>query len=117
MTKTQIRRGDILFANVPFTEYNPHMHTGKHLYIAVSNIKACTYSPVLQFVPISSNCQRRLPSQVEVKSTCLNKRSFALAEQLTLLPKSLFKEGSYCGHLEDDSMEALERAIKIQLAL
>lgn len=115
--KTTLTRAAIILADVPFTEYNPHLHHGKHFYVVVSNEKACTYSPVVQAIPMSSNVNRRLPVQIEVQADCFSRRTYALAEQLTLLPRTILEQGKYCGQLSIEAMNKLQEAIKIQLAL
>lgn len=115
--KTTLTHAAIILADVPFTEYNPHLHHGKHFYVVVSNEKACTYSPVVQAIPMSSNVNRRLPVQIEVKADCFSRRTYALAEQLTLLPRTILEQGKYCGQLSIEAMDKLQKAIKIQLAL
>lgn len=107
----------IIFADIPFNADNPHQHYGRHFYVIVANPKACASSPVVQAIPMTSNCNRRLPVQIEVEADCFSRRSYALAEQLTLLPKNILEQGKYCGHLDEDSMSKLRKAIKIQLAL
>ena len=113
----KISHGSIVLADIPFNPANPHAHFGKHYYIIVANSKACLYSPVVQAIPLSSNINRRLPVQIEISADCLSERSFALAEQLTLLPKKYLEEGRYCGSLENSQMRLLQDAIKLQLSL
>ena len=113
----KISHGSIIFANIPEVEHNPHQHHGNHYYIVVSNEKSCTHSPVVQCIPFSSNINRRLPVQIEVNAPCFPRKSFALAEQLTLLPKNLLELGRYCGTLDAVQMKRLQDAIKIQLSL
>ena len=114
---SKITYGAIIFAEIPYTEYNPHQHHGKHYYIVLANPAACAHSPVVQCVPFSSNVRRRLPVQVEVEADCFPKRSFALAEQLTFLPKDLLDKGKLCGALTEASLKKLQNAIKLQLSL
>ena len=114
---TIISHASIIFADVPYLEYHKHQHFGQHYYVIVSNEKACAHSPVLQALPMSSNVCRRLPVQVEVQASCFSRRTYALADQLTLLPRTILEQGKYCGQLGDESMKKLSRAIKIQLAL
>lgn len=113
----KISHGAIIFANIPSVEHNPHQTYGQHYYIVLSNPQACNHSPVVQAVPFSSNVHRRLPVQIEVEADCFPRRSFALAEQLTLLPKKLLEQGRYCGTLDEKQMKKLQNAIKIQLSL
>ncbi|MBQ5374824.1 MAG: type II toxin-antitoxin system PemK/MazF family toxin [Bacteroidaceae bacterium] len=115
--KTTLTRAAIILADIPYTEYNPHQHHGKHYYVIVSNEKACTYSPVVQAIPMSSNIKRHLPVQIEVQADCFSRRTFALAEQMTLLPRTILEEGKYCGQMPIKAMDELQKAIKRQLAL
>ena len=111
----KISHGSIILVDVPVSAYK-HVHAGRHFYLLCSNDRACQFSPVLQVLPFSSR-SRRLPVQPEVEAECFTKQSFALAEQMTLLPKNLLEQGKFCGTLEADSMKKLQKAIKIQLCL
>ena len=113
----KVNTGAIILTYIPHHEDNPHVHSGTHYYLVVSNSKCCLHSPVIHCIPFSSNCNRRLPTQIEIMSKALPKRSFALAEQLTLLPKTALENGKMCGYLENESMRKVHSAIKIQLAL
>ena len=114
----RVNYGAIILADVPFHSDNPHAHTGTHLYAVVSNEASCKFSPVVNVVPLTSRCaKRRLPTQLEINSNFLPKKSFCLAEQLTLMSKELLEHGKYYGTLETSSMEKLKNAIKVQLAL
>ena len=115
--KTNITHAAIIFADVPCIEFNVHQHHGLHPYLVLSNQKACLHSPVLQVIPMSSNTNRRLPVQVEVHADCFSRRTFALAEQLTLLPREILEQGKYCGQLSEESMARVRQAIKLQLSL
>lgn len=112
----KISHGAIILVDVPYNAENPHQHHGVHFYLACSNDKACSYSPVIQVLPFSGRC-RRLPVQPEVEAECFTRQSFALAEQLTLLPRNILEQGKYCGTLNPASMKKVKEAIKIQLAL
>ena len=111
----KITHGAIVLVDVPVSAYK-HVHAGRHLYLLCSNDRACQFSPVLQVLPFSSR-SRRLPVQPEVEAECFTKQSFALAEQLTLLPRHILESGKNCGTLTPASMKKVKEAIKIQLAL
>ena len=115
--KTTITHAAIILADVPYNEQNPRQCMGRHYYIVVCNNKAALHSPVLQAIPMSSNINRHLPVQVEIKAECLSKRSYALADQLTLLPREILERGKYCGTLCAEEMKKIQSIIKIQLAL
>lgn len=114
---TTITHAAIILADVPFNPISRHTHWGKHFYVVVSNPAACKFSPVLQAIPMSSNTNRRLPVQIEVHAECFSRRTYALAEQLTLLPREILEQGKPCGVLGTNEMERLKAAIKLQLAI
>ena len=114
---TVISHAAIILADIPYIDYHPHQHYGLHYYVIVSNPMACKHAPVVQAIPMSSNTSRRLPVQIEVHAECFPKRTYALAEQLTLLPRDILEQGKYCGQLEAESMTRLAKAIKLQLSL
>ena len=116
-TNTTITHAAIILADVPFNPVSRHTHWGKHFYVVVSNAAACKFSPVLQAIPMSSNVNRHLPVQIEVQAECFSRRTFALAEQLTLLPRTILEEGKYCGQMPSKAMNELQKALKLQLAL
>jgi len=112
----KITHGAIILVDVPYNPENPHQHHGVHFYLACSNDKACTHSPVIQVLPFSSR-SRKLVVQPEVKDPCFPKSCFALAEQLTLLPREFLERGTYYGTLSPAAMKTVKEAIKIQLSL
>ncbi|MBR4910547.1 MAG: type II toxin-antitoxin system PemK/MazF family toxin [Clostridia bacterium] len=113
----KVSRGSIILCEVPHSDFNPHAHAGLHYYVIVANNAACQHSPVVQAVPCSSNVNRRLPCQCEIQSNAFPRRTFALAEQLTLLPKDILERGQLKGYLSQESLAAVERCIKVQLNL
>ena len=115
--KTTITHAAIILADVPYNEHCPRQCMGKHYYIVVCNNKAALHSPILHAIPMSSNINRRLPVQIEIKADCLSKRSYALADQLTLLPREILERGKYCGTLCAEEMKKIKHIISVQLAL
>lgn len=113
----KVSRGSVIFCEVPHSDFNPHAHSGPHYYIIISNDAACQHSPVVNAIPCSSNTNRRLPTQCEVHGNAFPRRTFALAEQLTLLPKDVLERGQLKGYLSQDSLAAVEHCIKVQLSL
>lgn len=81
--------------------------------IVVSNDASNHSLNRVQVVPITSNTSRLYPSEayVTVKGT----RCKAMADQLTTVSKWRMK--SSVGRLSEVELEAVERAIKVQLAL
>ena len=90
--KTTITHAAIILADVPYNEQNPRQCMGRHYYILISNDACCRNSPVLQAIPTSSNTNRRLPVQVEIHAECFSRRTYALAEQLTLCQERFLRE-------------------------
>lgn len=115
--KTTITHAAIILADIPFNPDNKHACFGKHFYVCVANSLACKHSPCVQAIPLSSNTRRRLPVQIEIQAECLSRRSYALADQLTLLPREVLEKGKLIGTMDETSMEKIQRAIKLQLAL
>ena len=112
-----IRRGMVILCHIPSTSYDPHQHSGNHYYVVVANNSACKSSPTIQAIPFSSKEKRNLPCHAEITSRCMPKTGYALAEQLTLIPKRLLQSGKYCGMLEDDQMQLVDDVMRIQLAI
>jgi mRNA-degrading endonuclease toxin of MazEF toxin-antitoxin module len=115
--KTTITHAAIILADVPFNPNSRHTHWGKHFYVVVANPAACKFSPVVQAVPVSSKMKRNLPVQVEIFSEAFSKRSYALADQLTLLPREILEDGKLSGILCAEEMRKIQSVIKKQLAL
>lgn len=112
-----ICRGTVIFTDVPQQSNNPHLLCGRHYYVVLSNDKACQSSPVLQVVPFSHKEKRKLPCHAQIETTCLPKISCLLGEQLTLIAKETLQMGEFCGVLEDDQMQLVENAVRVQLAI
>lgn len=117
MKTTTITHAAIIWADVPRIEFCIHQHHGFHPYLILANQKACEHSPVLQAIPLSSNTNRHLPVQVEVYAECFSRRTYALADQLTLLPRDILEKGRWAGQLSKAEMLKVQKAVKIQLAL
>ena len=115
--KTTITHAAIILADVPYNPNCSHVHFGKHYYVVVCNNACCCHSQTIHCIPMSSNSNRRLPVQVEVHAECFSKRTFALAEQLTILPRGILEEGRFCGILAASEMKKIHGAIRKQLAM
>lgn len=81
--------------------------------VIVSNDISNKYLKRFQVVPLTSNVDRLYPSEAYV--TLKNKRCKAMADQLTTVSKLRFI--NKIGKLSKTDMEAVNKIIKIQLAL
>lgn len=115
----KVSHGGIVIVDIPFNPNNPHEHHSVHYYCIVSNQAACNFSPVVNAIPLTSRCKKvNMPTHAELKTALLPKRSYCLAEQLTLLDKNMIKEnGRYVGELEPEALEQVKNCLKVQLDL
>ncbi len=81
--------------------------------VIVSNNTANKLLARVQVVPLSGNIENIYPSEALVKVG--DKQSKAMTDQIATADKRRLKQPG--GHLSDQDMKALERALKIQLGL
>jgi mRNA interferase MazF len=81
--------------------------------VVVSNDIANRMLNRVQVVPVTSNVSRLYPSEAYV--TVAGKRSKAMADQLATVSKARLRER--IGRISADEIEAVGRAIKVQLQL
>ena len=114
-TTRKIRRGEIFWAHLgKIDKSNPDsVQRNDRPVIVVSNDDCNWASPVLTVIPLTTRqTKSKLPTHVPIK--CVEE-SIALAEQITVLPKSeLWK---YIGQVSKTELESLNKAIKVQLQL
>ncbi len=81
--------------------------------VIISNDSSNKYLNRVQVVPLTSKTSRLYPSEAMVSFE--NKESKAMADQLTTVSKErLFQ---YAGTLSQKEMQAIEKAVNIQLGL
>lgn len=81
--------------------------------VVVSNDIANRMLNRVQIVPVTSNVSRLYPSEAHV--TVASERSKAMADQLATVSKARLRER--IGRISADEIEAVGRAIKVQLQL
>ena len=109
-----LRHGDVVLVRLDPAEGREIRKTRPA--IVVSNNVACRLDAVVQIVPVTSIPKRALrpyESRIKHESCGLEKPSRAVANQLrTVARQRIIKR---LGHLDADEVEALHRAIMIQL--
>lgn len=86
--------------------------------VVVSNDAACRFDAVVQVVPVTRLPDRELrpyESRVESPESGLARPSRAVANQIRTISKR--RIGGVLGRLSEGEAEALDRALRIQLAL
>jgi mRNA interferase MazF len=107
----EVRRGDIYWARLPELE-NSKIQSGVRPIIITSNKFAAEHSPVVQYIPVTTQLKRTdLPIHVVLEVDCL-KPSMALVEQEGLIDKYRLMER--IGTLTKRDMMRIDMAILTQ---
>jgi mRNA interferase MazF len=102
------KRGDIFYARIPKLE-DSHIQTGVRPVIITSNERALKYSPVIQYIPITTKLNKtKLPVHVNLDTDFL-KPSIALVEQEGCIDKTRLMEK--VGRLSEKDMRKIDIAI------
>jgi mRNA interferase MazF len=108
----EVRRGDIYWARLPELE-NSKIQSGVRPIIITSNKFATEHSPVVQYIPVTTQLKRTdLPIHVVLEVDCLYKPSMALVEQEGLIDKYRLMER--IGTLTKRDMMRIDMAILTQ---
>ena len=109
-------KGEVYWANIPKVE-NSQIQSGVRPVIIMCNKMAGIYSPVVQYIPVTSKTEKMkrkmLPTHILLRQTCPHKDSVALAEQLGCIDKHRLME-KICD-LSDFDVYNIDIASGIQL--
>lgn len=112
----ELKRGDIYYANL-----NPRIgyeQGGIRPVVILQNNKGNLYSPTVIVAVITSRDKKDLPVHVSLipgQENGLAVDSKVLLEQVRTLDKE--RLGTYVGHLSDEDMQKIDKALSISLAL
>lgn len=114
MNRRNIRRGDIYY-----TDLNPVIGSeegGVRPILIISNDIGNKRSPTVLAAAITSKIKPDLPTHVYIGTECgISENSTVMLEQIRTIDKRrLFK---YIGHLEDNSMKEIDKAISVSFGL
>jgi mRNA interferase MazF len=109
-----IKRGDIVYINIPEDKNDPHKQVGCRPCIIMSNDMNNKYNSRVQYIPLTSRDKKFIPTHVTLKTTNnLQKESIALCECIDAINKAFIKEK--VGKVSEDDMLNIENAMDIQL--
>lgn len=112
MNETTLKRGDVYWAKLPKLE-DSRIQAGIRPVIVTSNAMALKYSPVIQYIPITSEIKKtNLPVHVGLNNGFFPRPSMALVEQEGCIDKN--RLGEKIGTLSEKDMLRIDRAILAQ---
>ena len=108
----EIKRGDIWYVESSYAAVGSEQRPGRPA-IAVSNDKNNQHSSTVEMVYLTTQPKHDLPTHVTIRST--NRVSTAICEQITTV--AVDRIGSYYGHVTDEEMAAIDRAMLVSLGI
>lgn len=98
----KFKRGDII--RVDFGEAIGHVQGGIRPALVLQNDKGNYYSPTLQVAPLTSQDKNKLPTHIDLDTSCgLSRPSTVLLEQIRVIDKEE-QVMKYIGHVDIDKM-------------
>ena len=112
MNRMELKRGDVFWAKLPKLE-DSRIQAGVRPVIITSNVMALKYSPVIQYIPVTTEIKKTsLPVHVGLNNGFFPRPSMALVEQEGCIDKNRLMEK--IGTLSEKDMLKIDRAILIQ---
>ena len=112
MNGNELKRGDVFWAKLPKLE-NSRIQAGVRPVIVTSNAMALKHSPVIQYIPVTSEIKKTsLPVHVGLNNSFFPRPSMALVEQEGCIDKNRLMEK--IGTLSQKDMFNIDRAILAQ---
>ena len=114
----EIKRGDVWLVDLGKPD-GTSKQSGIRPVIISSNNKANENSPVLHIIPLTTRVKNKLPTHMEVDVDDVENgmiiRSIAMAEQVTLIDKSLLHKK--LGDINEQTMDRLDVCIMVQFGI
>ncbi len=111
----EIKRGDIVYIDIPKDEFDSHKQCGLRPCIIMSNDMNNKHNSRILYIPLTSKEKKYLPTHIQIKhTTCLSKKSVALCECLDAINKNFIK--SKIGEISSKDMYYIEIGKDIQLS-
>jgi mRNA interferase MazF len=117
MEITDIKRGDIYFANLGAESIGSEQR-GVRPVLIIQNNAGNTHAPTVIVAAITAQTKKaKLPTHVKLpaKTTDMKKDSIAMLEQIRTIDKSRII--SKIGQLDDDLLERINVALEVSLSL
>ena len=109
-----IRRGDIYYADLKGSTGSEQ--GGNRPVVIVQNDKGNKHSHTVIAAPVSTRLTKPpIPTHVLIPSTCLERSSIILLEQIRTLDKQ--RLGQWVCTLDSDTMKEIDKALKISLGI
>lgn len=112
-----MKLGDVIWADLGESENgDTSIQKGRRPVLIFSNEKACSFSPCVNIIPITSSAtKKKLPTHFQLKNL-KKSTSFVLPEQIqTIDKKQLIGNAIY--QLNSEELAMVSAAVKLQLGI
>ena len=117
MYNTEIRRGDIWFAELPVWDGTNSVQGGYRPVLVVQNDQGNKFSPTTLIAPLTSKPKKSLPTHVFLSAAIngLERDSIILFEKIQDINKSSLKK--YVTHIDETMYEQIDNAMCVSLGI